>query len=300
MINLLLLLSLAVFALLGYKRGFLKMVCSLGALLVASILGNLTSGLGGKMVSSQVPGLLQPLVGTLLMGLIWFVIADFLLGRVVKREMDLREDRGEPRIPRWEAITGGVMGAGWGVLFLTVVLAGVSAIGRAQRVVRVSNAEVQYRAQHPGPWVEVSLKELPLMPAEVAETWAGMVEESMLATVVDRVNPLNDQVERTLTDLSVVVNDPGLMVIFMGHPKVQQMMNHPKLQELAQNPEVNGLLQSQDYRALMDHPAILKLARDREIQRELKGFAIDQVLADIRKSSQSLPTERDYPRARRR
>lgn len=292
MINLIGLIFLALFGFLGYRRGILRMAASLIALVVAGLLAQPLSGLGAVFVPSNVPKIFHPAAGALLAGLGLFVLADLLLGYGLKRQATQREEAGLPKVLPWEAYSGGVLGACWGVIMLTIVLGGISAIGRAQRVVRRSDAQVAYRLQHPGPWGVVDDAHLTMAPAEVAESWTLEVEESVFSPLVRKVNPIDDKVEKTLTDLSVVCNDASLYRLFQGHPKVRQFTSDPKFAALAQDPEIAKLIQEGNYRGLMDNDKIGQLAADKATVQQLKSFHIDQVLEEIRKQSQSLPQER--------
>lgn len=299
MINLIGLLLIALFAYSGYKRGLVRMFASLLALAVSGLLCQPFSGLGAIFMPSSVPKIFAPLGGALVMGVIFFIILDFLIGIPIKKQAAAREEAGLPKVLPWEAYTGLAFGIIWGLGISTLIFSGIAAIGRAQRVVRRSEAMLTYREKHPGPWGTITEKELSQVllvgPApEQGEVWAEQVENSFFAPVVDKVNPLDQKMEKTLTDLSVVCNDPQLFTLFQTHPKVQEFMSNPVMLGLAQDPQIAESIRAGNYKEVMDNPKIAQVAQDPVLRQKLKDLKIDQLLADIREQSFKLP--RNVPR----
>ena len=302
MINLIGLLLIALFAFSGYKRGLVRMFASLLALAVAGLICQPFSGLGAILLPSSVPKVFAPLGGALVAGIFFFLVLDFLIGIPLKKQAKAREEAGDPKVLPWEAYTGLVFGLFWGLGISVLIFSGIAAIGRAQRAVRRSEAMVTYREKHPGPWGTIMEKDLKQVlevgpPPEQGEAWAEQVENSLFAPVVDKVNPLNEKVEKTLTDLSVVCNDPQLFLLFQAHPKVQQFMSNPVMIGLAQDPQIAESIRAGNYKDVMDHPKISQVAQDPVLRQQLKELKIDQLLADIREQSYKLPrhdTRRRY------
>ena len=292
MINLIGLLVIALFAYAGYRRGVLRMAASLIALAVAGILAQPLAGLGALPLGSRVPLVFHPLGGAVVAGLVLFVLFDLLFGIPIKRQMKRREEEGEPLVPPWEAYTGLGLGTIWGLGILVLTLTGINAIGHAQRAMRHSDAEVNYRSFHPGPWMTIPDEQLKMAEPERSEFWSAQVEESVFAPLVNKVNPIDDKVEKTLGDLSVVCNDPQLFALFQQHPKVQAFMGNELLVGLSQDPEIARAIQEGNYRGLMDHPKIAEVAQNRQLMRQLKDFHVDELLQEVREKSQSLPRGR--------
>lgn len=294
MINLIGLLLIALFAFSGYKRGLLRMFASLLALAIAGLICQPFSGVGAVFLPSSVPKVFAPLGGTLVAGIFFFVILNFLIGIPLNKQAKAREEAGEPKVLPWEAYTGLVFGAVWGLGISVLIFSGIAAIGRAQRAVRRSEAMVTYREKHPGPWGTIMEKDLRQVlevgpPPEQGEAWAEKVESSIFAPVVDRVNPLDEKVEKTLTDLSVVCNDPQLFMLLQAHPKVQTFMANPIFIGLAQDPEIAQAVRAGNYKAVLDHPKISQVAQDPQLRQQMKELKIDQLLAEIREQSYKLP-----------
>ncbi|MFN8607843.1 MAG: hypothetical protein U0931_09940 [Vulcanimicrobiota bacterium] len=303
MINLIGLLLIALFAYSGYKRGLVRMFASLLALAVAGLLCQPFSGLGAIFLPSSVPKVFAPLGGALIIGIIFFIILDFAIGIPIKKQAQAREEAGQPKVLPWEAYSGLVFGMVWGLGISVLIFSGIAAIGRAQRAVRRSDAMVTYRAKHPGPWGTIKETELRQVldvgpPPEQGEVWAEQVESSFFAPVVDKVNPLNEKMEKTLTDLSVVCNDPQLFAIFQAHPQVQEFMSNPVMVGLSQDPQIAEAIRAGNYKDVMDNPKITQVAQDPVLRQKLKELKIDQLLAEIREESFKLP--RNVPRRRYR
>ena len=296
MINLIGLLVIALFAYGGYRRGVVRMAASLLALAIAGIFCQPFAGLGALPLGSNVPLVFHPLGGALVAGLVLFVIFDLLLGIPINRQAKKREEAELPKVAPWEAYTGLGLGAIWGLGILVLTLSGINAIGRTQRAMRHSDAEVTYRAQHPGPWMTIPDSQLTMAAPERSEEWSMMVEESVFSPIVNKVNPIDTKVEKTLGDLSVVCNDPQLFMLFQQHPKVQAFMGNELLVGLSQDPEIAKAIQEGNYRSLMDNQKIADVAKDRAMMRQLKDFHVDELLAEVREQSQSLPL--DQPRRR--
>lgn len=289
MINLVGLLIIAAFAYSGYRRGLVRMSASLLALLVAGILAQPLSGLGALPLGQSVPLLFRPMAGALVIGLVLFIVFDLLIGIPLGKRARARQEAGEPRVAPWEAYAGMAVGGVWGLAILVLALAGLNSIGHAQQAMRYSDARMTYREQHPGPWVEPPESELHLVEPERVEVISMSVDRSVFAPLVNKVSPIDEKVEQTLEDLRVVVNDPQLMALFMANSRVRTLMENETLVELTRDPEINAALRAQNYRGLMDNPKIVAAADDRVLMWKLRELHIDELLAEVRKSSQSLP-----------
>lgn len=281
MVNLIGLLVLGLFGFLGYRRGILSMACSFTALVVAGIWAPKIAPWLAPMVT-PVPLALRWMAGAVLGGLMIFAVTDFALQTPLRRRLKRRKEEELPPLPPGEAVAGILPGMVWGCVLMGLVLGGVSAIGRAQRAMRRAQAELDYRVQHPGAWVRVDDSQLGLAPAQGAELWVARVEGSFLAPVVNKVNPIDDEVERTLGDFNVAVQDPSLNEKLCQHPKVQSILQDPRMLALAEDTEIQAAVKSQDYQALMNHPKIAALLQDREFLERFMALHREGVMKDLR------------------
>jgi hypothetical protein len=273
---------LLIFALLGYRRGILRWMISLAALLVAGLVAQPLGSIGAVFVKGALPKLLQPLGGSLVVGLVVFALLDWVLGRPLKRREARREEEGLPKLEAWEKLAGSGFGFFWGLGLMLLIMVGISAAGSSQRAMRQVDQELQQRQEKPEGWQQ--LKVIPYQE-EGLEKWAGAIEQSPFGATVAYLNPVNEKVQKTLTDLAVVTNDRRLFALFCAQPAVIALRDEPKLQELAQDAEVAQLVRSANYRALMDHPKVLAMAQDPEMVKKFRNFPIDEVLKEIRRSS---------------
>lgn len=95
----------------------------------------------------------------------------------------------------------------------------------------------------------------------------------------------------------MVVNDPELMKLFMSNDKVRTLMENQTLQSLAQDPEIAASLRAGDYRGLMDNPKLAAVTEDRVLMWRLRELHIDQLLEEVRQSSQDLPSGEGRPQS---
>lgn len=283
MVNLIGLLVLALFGFLGYRRGILSMACSFTALLIAGIWAPYVAPLLAPLMGF-VPLALGWLAGAVVGGLLLFVLADYALHTPLRRRAKRRKEEELPALTPGEALAGIVPGMIWGCVLMGLVLGGVSAIGRAQRAMRRAQAELDYRVQHPGPWVRVDDSKLGLAPAQGAELWVARVDDSFFAPVVNKVTPIDQGVEQTLGDFNVAVQDPTLNEKLCQHPKVQSILQDPRMLELAQDPEIQSAVRGQDVQALMNHPKIAALLQDKEFLDRFLSLHRDRVIDELRQN----------------
>ena len=311
MVVLLSLLSLMVFAALGWYRGFISLGVAVLALILAGLLAQPFSFLvSGLVVGLGVPKLLAPAAGSLVMGLILFAVFMLAAARLLKKRKP--ED-----FPSWNRPAGAVLGGLWGLALALLVTVGLSVVGRADRAMRQSMAESEIRNEARQRFVKEARKEVSLyragmgpeafeaeVSAMVAEseksfeidpselrkrTPAGPLDgflvelkASPMDGLVDSVSPFNEQAEKTLRDLTIVVSDPVLMDRFKNHPKVRQVMQEPKILELSQDKDVARMVLNRDYRELMDHPKLLALAEDSELREAVNRAQLPELLDQIR------------------
>ena len=283
MVNLIALVVLALFGFVGYRRGILSMACSFTALLLAGIWAPYVAPLLAPLMGF-VPLALSWLAGAVVGGLLLFVLADYALHTPLRRRLKRRKEEDLPPLPPGEALAGIVPGMIWGCVLMGLVFGGVSAIGRAQRAMRRAQAELDYRVQHPGPWVRIDDSKLGLGPPQGAELWVARVDDSLLAPVVNKVTPIDQGVEQTLSDFNVAVQDPTLNQQLVQHPKVQSILQDPRMLDLAQDPEIQSAVRGQDYQALMNHPKIAALLQDKEFLDRFLSLHRDRVIDELRQT----------------
>lgn len=301
----------------GYRRGALRLGAGLLALLISGFLARPTAGLGMALVGSHVPRALAPLVGAGVSGLIWFVLLSLPFEMLLSRRRKRREEAGLRPVSADEAALGVLMGAVWGFVMLTIIFSGLSAIGHAQRAMRRAQEGMAAAAARPvrrserGRPLQVGAplgQQQSILPAErqqsldippaapipaasaaapadasPLEALADQVDNSAMAPMVRRVNPINARMETRLTDLSLVANDPIALKELGSNPAIQKLLVHPKVQAVTADPEFQKALASNDVQKILDVPAIADLAQDPDILEGLKDVPIDRILEDVRR-----------------
>jgi hypothetical protein len=299
-----------VFVGLGAWRGALRFLAALAVLLVAGLLAGPLHFLTGWMASSFVPKLLLPLAGTVLTGILLFVMLMVPCELWLRKRESTRVDSGLPAREPWETYLGAALGGMWGACLVLLICVGIATIARVDRAMRSAQAELDFRAERrarearraqqlarltytkaPEINLEVELAPVNVTPVEAPEgplrTLSLELEHSVFSGVVERTVPVSAQREEVLRDLVVVVNDPVLFARFSQDKRVAELASDPRLQELARDPDIALAMRSSQFRELMDHPKILALAQDEELRKRLQALEIAQTLRDVKSASPS-------------
>lgn len=306
------LLLVLLFVGLGAWRGAPRFLAALVALLLAGLLAGPLHFLTGWMAAGFVPRLFLPLAGTVLTGILLFILLMLPCELWLRKRERARVDAGRSSREPWESYLGGALGGLWGVCLVLLICVGISMIARVDRAMRTAQAELDARAERrarearraqqlarltyskaPEVNLEVELAPLQVKPVEAPEgplrTLSLEVERSVFSGVVDRAVPVDARREEVLKDLVVVVNDPVLFARFSQDPRVAELARDPRLQELAKDPQVAEAMRNSQLRELMDHPKVLELARDEDLRRRLQALDIAETLRQVKSASPSAP-----------
>ena len=308
MINLVGLIVMALFGILGYFRGALRTLASLAAFFVAGFLAFPLSGIGAALLrpTGLVPRSLLGVAGTVLTGVLVFLIIIIPLDRYLsRRQTELKALEHEMDI--WDRFGGALFGLAWGTCLTVLVLVGLQTAGQTQRAMRAANAEIEYRADRrqketlrvqkiaqvthqpvsrvPNLQIEladVDEKMLKPEPPSRVEEWATQIEGSVFSPMVRQANPLDRKAEAILRNLAVTVADPALLERFQDHPQVIELMTEPRILALAQDPEIAQAIHQQRYRDLLDNVKLAEAASDKALAAKLKNLNIEQLLKDVK------------------
>ncbi len=307
MSNLFIILVLCVFTGLGYSRGAISMVTAIATLLIASFVAYLLPGLGAGLVGivGFCPRALKPAFGPLFLGVIVFVILQVACSIWLKRWTAEREKQGLSAKMPGDGPLGAGLGFVWGLLVTVMVLSGLISAGRAQRSVRMANAEIEVRQERrnlevkrvtrmaqlthqkmapiPAAFETKPVASYDLKPEDESplEKMSLKFEGSVLAPVTDYTAPVSPRVEKTLTRVQVMLGDSALFERFQGHPIVQELVHDQSLVEVAADKEIAQLLTQHKYRELMDHPKVTALLNDKELVKKIKALDIEKVSKDV-------------------
>jgi uncharacterized membrane protein required for colicin V production len=289
---------------LGYRRGVLRIIAFIGALLLGGMAAQPLAGTFLPLVQhiGFIPRALLPVAAPLAAGLVVFIVLSCVASWLLRHRELVREVQRLPRLQTWEKVGGAALGAVWGCALVVLVVAGLHLLGRVEKELARENTsppaplvlEVQtpaaIKAPVPGSSPAIA-PTAPLADAPVATTTLyqkinQQIDTSPLASVVQRVNPSEERIARIFGDLTTVTGDPVLLERFRNHPSIARLTALPQLKDAAQDPELQRLLESRQYYALLDHPKIAILLQDKALVAEYRKIDLEAVLAEARKTPQ--------------
>jgi hypothetical protein len=303
--------AMAVLAFVGWLRGAIRLAGAFLALLLSGLLANPFRFLTRPVVRSlDVPELLVPTSSTFATGLLLFVV--FLIGvsHFIKKRWG--ED-----LPEWDKPVGSLLGAVWGIILILFTLVGLSTIARADRAMREAVAETELRAQarikierkvkkeleplsyrlDPEEYerqekqaVTKRMREYKPEPEQIQElVQAGSLDpfleslkSSPLRGTVNSFSLINEQSERVLRDLTIVVGDPVLMDRFQRHKTISELVKEPVFQALSGDEEIALAVREKRFRDLLDHPKIVAAAREPNLRKKLSKVDLEAILAEVK------------------
>lgn len=272
--------AVCLFIFIGYRRGILRIIALIGALLLA---GLAALPLGAQLLplvqrAGFIPLTLVPVVAPLAAGLVVFIVlscvASWLLGR---RELG-REAQKLPRLEGWEKLSGAILGGLWGCTLVVLVVAGLHFLGRVDEELARASVEIEKpAAAQPNP-AEAA-------PRNAYQQLNQQIDASPLAAVVQQVNPSEERIAKVFGDLVTVTGDRVLLERFRTHPSIARLTNLPQLKAVAEDPEIQRLLQDRQYYALLDNPKLAALLQDKALVAECRNVDIEAVLAEVQQRS---------------
>ena len=296
----------------GYLRGLARLGTALIALLFASILARPLYPLTGWLVvMAGAPKLLVPTLATLTTGLLLFVVL------LVPATLWVKKKFGDLERPKWDAPLGAVAGGVWGLVLVLLTLVGLSTVARVDRAMRVGTAESSMRTEARQKFEREADEELrPLRnsmsrkrlaeekqklvaeaeasfyvdPAELRkrtpegtlDTFLVDLEHSPFEAAVDSVSPVTVNIEKVMTDLTIVVGDPVLFARFRLHPTVQTLMSDPTVKSLSEDPEIAQAIIEGRYRDLLDHPKLIAAVEQDQVRDKFAKVDMAKILAEVR------------------
>lgn len=279
--------AVAVFALLGYARGFFRIVGAVICFLVAGLLSSPLSGLGELVIRGfvHVPRALSPIAGRLTAGLLLYLIFQIAASRLLANHEVVREQRNKAPQAPWEKTTGAVIGALWGFSILMFTLTGLHAVGTVEEVLSPPVARKSgARADWDSATETVAYADAAGAPAEPQTPMSKlkmMIEGSIYGGLVQEVTPVDAGVQQTFDDLAYVVSEPDLFAALRNHPDIRPYLDDPRLQPLASDPTVQALLNSGDFYALLDNEKIADILQDRQLFEELRRIDLGGILQEV-------------------
>lgn len=311
MLFLLTVLTVLIFAGVGWFRGAIKFAAAFVALIIASLLASPLYPLTGWiLLKGGVPKLLIPPLGTVTTGILIFIIVAIPLGIWVNKKY------GEEQ-PSWNKPLGSALGGIWGLFITMFTLVGFTTVARVDRAVRAGNAEAELMAEARTKFARKAQAEMGSLASTMSRQRFQEEKEAYIAqqfeefhvepsalrakmeespyddllielkhspfeSFVDSVSPFDQRAEKILNDLTIVARDPALMAKFKKHPVVKDLMKDSKMKELSRDPELAKAIKEQRYRDVLDHPKLIDAVQDSAVKKKFSNVDIGAILEEVR------------------
>lgn len=250
-----LLLAMTAGAARGLKRGPLRALASLIALLGAACCAWLFgSALGHAVFGAPIPWILRGALGTVTTGAVVFLIVFGILwwrGRS-------KNNSGDPEWP----VTGCLVGCWVGILWYAAGLVALLALAEIGEIWKSASGTT-----HAVPLV---LR----WPMRVKGALASQPGTEALA----RLDPLPERPARIFKKALAVMRSPTAFRRLQNDEGVRALAAHPAFYPLIINAEIKEIVRRGDAEALFSHPRVVALLQDEEFQRRLMDAEIEPML----------------------
>ncbi len=264
--------AVVVFATLGYSRGIYRILATFISFFLAAILAKTFSLLLLGLVSGSgiIPKSLVPLAGQIIAGIILFILFYFVAGRILKIREARREKLKKPRMATGERISGALLGTAWGLFLFLFILTGIHLIGNVEEVL----------TQPPKSKMEEEIKTQPSSEGKFV-TAKKQIEASAFGLIVKKADPVDEKIKGIFQNLTIVVNDPRLYENFKNHPDIERFTKDPRILALAKDEQIQRQLRERQYFELLDNPKIASLLNDEALISELKKVDLEKILKEV-------------------
>ena len=268
----------------GWRLGVVRQVTGLVALIVAWLCGIF----GGKLLAPFLhalwpgPDRLLSIAGGVLLA-----TAVFLVITIVSAILFKKTEHQKVGVVRFGyGFAGAIVGAGFGVVLVWIGLLVVRLLGTI--------AETQLAAEKnprllgkpapsaPGPFI-----------GGLAQLKRGL-DHGAAGTVIEKVDPVPDNVYSTLGKLGRVVSDPASIERFTKYPGVKPLLDHPRMNALFADPQIQRAARERDYMALFSNPRLVTAANDPDLAAAIGRLDLEKALEFALK-----PVEPERPRQSR-
>lgn len=250
---------LLVSAVRGWGKGLMRQLVGIVALFAAGFLVLSYSGPLGEFLSPYLPA---PLLLTAAAVIIWVFSFNLivLIGRLLfKRTKDCQSTS----LRLIYGVGGGVIGLGYGLLFVWCILIALKVIGQ----VAENQIEMQrVKNESPGAFV-LNLAKL-----------KNSVELGSGRAVLDSIDPLPRRFYRDLDEYSRVIEDPEAIKKLLEYPGFRRALESPQVLELQRDPQIAadmkkgnalGILTNRKVIALLNDPQIRSAFTQRDLEAAL-------------------------------
>jgi hypothetical protein len=243
----------------GYWSGPIRQLAPTIALIIAVTGAWLMGPEFGHWIlhGSFVPWLMRGLVGMLLLGSVFWLIAFAVLWRIGRNKFP--NPTGESENP----VLGAVVGCWTGLLWSIVGFLLLSAVGAIAQfwLENTGNAPPSFGRRALNKLVVVKNSLALVNGAAWLETW----------------NPLPHHTHKLIEKGLRVLNTPGAMSRLQNLQQIRGIATHPSFYPLTQDPEIRALIVQRNVEKLVSHPAVWQLLSDDEFQQLVASTDLEKL-----------------------
>lgn len=246
-IDLVVLIAVVLFAFLGYRRGLLRHLAGLGALLAASLAAGFVGTRAAKLIApkSAMPSFTTYAVCCVVAWVVLFIVARILLGRLARRLGS--DQQGEPK--PWNRKLGALAGAAEALFLAWLVLGVLDALPEDFRKER-----------------------LPLVHREIEGSFFTnwVVRPTSPATLLE-IQPL-------VSDLTVLSEHPDALREVGREPKLQAIVTHAKVQAVLTDPALTREWADGQYGRFFSNTKVREALEDSDLRKMLRELPVRDIL----------------------
>lgn len=284
-INLLGILLIGLFIVIGFLRGIFRILFAFISLLLSALLAKPFSFLLSWFINKidLIPLALKPLATIIATALLFFTIFLFVGSFIISYREKRREEEGLPPITIWERAGGAIVGGIWGLFIVLLVLTGIEMIGSVEEAFLKISSQTQ-EVPKTDDFLKKDWFQLKKEKKEIGGSFPLLkekVQDSLFGSLVQKVNPVDEKTIKTIEQLMTVLSDPELLEEFRSNPEISRLTENPKFINVAGDEEILKALNSSDIFSLLNNQKIADLMKDKELISEIKKIDIKRILDEV-------------------
>lgn len=284
-INLLGILLIGLFIVIGFLRGIFRILFAFISLLLSALLAKPFSFLLSWFINKidLIPLALKPLATIIATALLFFTIFLFVGSFIISYREKRREEEGLPPITIWERAGGAIVGGIWGLFIVLLVLTGIEMIGSVEEAFLKISSQTQ-EVPKTDDFLKKDWFQLKKEKKEIGGSFPLLkekVQDSLFGSLVQKVNPVDEKTIKTIEQLMTVLSDPELLEEFRSYPEISRLTENPKFINVAGDDEILKALNSSDIFSLLNNQKIADLMKDKELISEIKKIDIERILDEV-------------------
>jgi uncharacterized membrane protein required for colicin V production len=238
---------LLVSAVKGWGKGLMRQLVGIVALFAAGYLVLCYSGLVGEFLQAYLPALLLLPAAAVIIWVFSFNLIVFIGRLLFKRTKDCQSTS----LRLIYGVGGGVIGLGYGLLFVWCILIALKVVGQlAENQVEMQ----QVKNERPGAFV-LNLAKL-----------KNSVELGSGRAVLDSIDPLPRRFYRDLDQYSRVIEDPEAIQKLLEYPGFRRVLDSPRVLELERDPQIAADMKKGNVLGVLTNRKVIALLNDPEIR----------------------------------